>query len=173
MDSPGTNKKRDVASWVLIAAILVILAGFMWPLLSRHRMTSRPHPCADNLFCLAIGQKTWAINHEGKFADKLSDLYPDYVNGLDCFTCPSSGDPRITKKEDIDSLTSYVLRKGLTESSPLEEVLIYEKPSNHGEAGGAVVFVDGLRRWVTASELMEIADKDRSKKEESETGEGG
>jgi prepilin-type processing-associated H-X9-DG protein len=103
----------------------------------------------------------YAADYDGKYTEKLSDLYPDYVTSLDVFTCPSAGGPPITRKEDIDSLTSYVLRKGLTEASPPDEVLIYESLENHRGDGGNAAFIDGHVKWMSASTLQRIIEKDQ------------
>lgn len=104
--------------------------------------------CTRNLEQLYAAERKYAEDHGGFLSHKLSDLYPDYVDNLDVFTCPASGDQKITRKEDIDSLTSYIL---VAKGQPAEgrdqvdvraggkgrpigavELWIREKEQNHG-----------------------------------------
>lgn len=139
-----------------------VMAGMMLPALSRARESARRAACLNNLKQLVLAEKMYSADHQDKFSERLSDLYPDYVTSLEVFTCPSAGAPTITRKEDIDSLTSYVLRKGLTEAVPSDEVLIYEKPGNHPGEGGNVAYVDGHVKWLRAYEFVEIIDKNQT-----------
>jgi tetratricopeptide (TPR) repeat protein len=117
--------------------------------------------CMGNLKQLHAAEQMYAQDHDGRLSEKLSDLYPDYVDNLEVFTCPASGDPKITRKEDIDSLTSYVLvAKGQPakasegESVSLfpdggrsrERVWIREKEPNHGRRR-FYVYSDGRTGW--------------------------
>ncbi len=110
--------------------------------------------CTRNLKQLYAAERKYAEDHGGFLSHKLSDLYPDYMDNFEVFTCPASGDQKITKKEDIDSLTSYLLvAKGEPAESPVGEAMnifpagrrsehkvwIREKEQNHG------------RRWLTVS----------------------
>ncbi len=134
-----------------------IMMGMMMPALMRARESARRAACLNNLKQLVTGEKVYAMDHDGKFTEKLSDLYPEYVTGLGVFTCPSRGRSEITSKEDIDSQTSYVLRSGLTEKSSADEVLIYEKPGNH-RGGGNVAYLDGHVRWLSGSGFEEVIE---------------
>jgi len=127
------------------------------------RKKAREATCLNNLKQLVYAERCYSADHRGMFSDKLSDLYPDYVDYFDIFMCPDAGGPKITKKEEIDSQTSYILRKRLTEKSPAGEVLIYENPSNHGGKGGNAAFVDGHVEWLNASELEHVMEKDERK----------
>lgn len=120
--------------------------------------------CMNNLKQLMLGIKTWSPDHDEKFPEKLSDLYPNYTPSLDVFTCPSAGGPKITKKEEIDSKTSYIYRTGLTEAAHSDAVVIYEDPSNHGGEGGYIAFADGHVEWLDANKLKEIVARGRKEK---------
>jgi len=124
--------------------------------------------CTRNLEQLYAAQRKYAEDHHGYLSEKLSDLYPDYVNNLDVFTCPAAKGPKIITKEDIDSLTSYLLvAKGkpandeaIAEEGPVgyavstslycgrseHKVWIREKEQNHGRRWLAV-YSDGLTGW--------------------------
>ncbi len=140
-----------------------VMAGILLPALMRARESAQRVVCMNNLKQLVTAEKMYAADHRGKFTENLSDLYPTYVNSLNVFLCPSAGEAPITAREDIDLLTSYVLRKGLTEASPSDEVLIYEQPGNHRDGGGNAAFVDGHVEWLDRYELEEIIDEDHAK----------
>lgn len=140
-----------------------IMAGMMMPALSRARESAHRAACMNNLKQLVMAEKMYAADHNEKYTDRLSELYPDYVGSFGVFLCPSQRGQVITSKEDIDEQTSYILRKGLTDASGGDEVLIYEEPWNHRGQGGNAAFVDGHVRWLSAPELERIIEKDQEK----------
>lgn len=127
--------------------------------LSRARETARRTACQNNLKLIVLGQKGYANDHNGQYSEKLSDLYPKYVTRLEIFSCPSTGGPKISSKEGIDSKTSYVLRKGLKDSSPRDDILIHEKLENHRAEGGNVAYVDGQVEWLSRAELEHVIEQ--------------
>lgn len=140
-----------------------IMAGMLLPALSRARESAQRALCLNNLKQLVTAEIMYAADHDDKYSEKLSDLYPEYVDNLAVFLCPSQRGRSIGSKEDIDEQTSYILRTGLTEASPSDEVIIYEAPWNHRGQGGNVAFVDGHVRWLSASELEKIIDEHQEK----------
>ncbi len=163
LDSQAKARRKRLLYLLLVIAIFAVLAGMILPMFSRSRESSRPfhQACRNNMKQLIVAELTYADDHAGKFSERLSDLYPEYVTHPDIFRCPSAGGPEIKRKEDIDSLTSYVLRKRLTTASPPDEVLIYELPSNHGKDDEYVAFVNGDVRRVDAIKLKEILRRDQ------------
>ncbi len=156
----GYSTIRGTYNWMATSSIM---AGMMLPALSRARESARQAVCINNLKQIVTAQHLYANDYDGKFAEKLSDLYPGYVTSLGVFTCPSARGPEIMRKEDIDSLASYVLRKGLTKDSPADEVLIYEKLENHRGKGANAAFVDGHVRWLDAEELEKFPAEGQEK----------
>ncbi len=139
-----------------LVAASSFMAGMLMPALMSARQAAQKAACMSNLREIAIAEMMYATDHEGKFSERLSDLCPDYIDYLGVFTCPAERGPKITRKEDIDSLSSYVLRTGLKENSPPNEVLIFEKPGAH-PGGGNAAFVDGHVEWLSGPELERIA----------------
>jgi len=117
--------------------------------------------CATNLKQLVLAMTMWSQDHNDEFPEKLSVLYPDYMERLDGFTCPSAEGPRISKREEIDSGTSYICRRPPTDTPPADEVVLYEDPSNHAGEGGHVAFADGHVKWFSAQELMKLVERGR------------
>ncbi len=127
------------------------------------REKARGDACKNNLKTLMLAVRMWASDHDGEFAEKLSDLYPDYVDSVKLFTCPSARGAKITKKEEIDSKTSYIYVTGLTEAGPADAVVLYENPSNHDGEGGHVAFADGHVEWLRAEKMKETVERGRQK----------
>jgi prepilin-type processing-associated H-X9-DG protein len=156
----GYSTIRGTYNWMATSSIM---AGMMLPALSRARESARQAVCINNLKQIVTAQHLYANDYDGKFTDKLSDLYPHYVTSLRVFTCPSATEAEITEKEDIDSLASYVLRKGLTRDSAADQILLYEKIENHRRRGGNVAYVDGHVRWLDVEELEELPAEGQEK----------
>jgi len=163
MEAKKRPSRKHFVGAALVIVILVIAAGFVLPIFSRSRERSDcAHVCRWNIRELLRAEKAYAADHQGKFSEKLSELYPAYVDSLKVFRCPSATGPEITRKEDIDSLTSYVLRKGLTTTSPGDEVLIYEI-RRHTAGEGHVALIDGTVRRLSRSDIERIAEKDQGR----------
>jgi prepilin-type processing-associated H-X9-DG protein len=139
-----------------------VVAAIMTPALMRARESAKRAMCMNNLKQLVTAEKVYAPDHDNKYSERLSDLYPDYVSSFNVFLCPSHRGRSITTKEDIDEQTSYILRKGLTDASPADEVMIYEESWNHRGDGGNAAFVDGHVRWLTDVEIKRVMEKDRA-----------
>ena len=120
-----------------------------------------------NIKQLCLGMKIYAMDHEEAFADKLSDLYPEYVSSLDVFRHPSTKDGPITKKEDIDEFTDYAIFPGLSEASPSDFILIYEK-ERFFRGGRNVGHVDGSARWLTEEAFQNRMEEQKNRIEKKE-----
>ncbi len=125
--------------------------------------------CVKNLEQLYAAERKYAEDHGGHLSERLSDLYPDYLDDFDVFICPAAKGQKITRKEDIDSLTSYILvakgepvegRGGESErrpygrsfdlySPPQGKIWVREKEQNHGRRYLAV-YSNGAVGWVGA-----------------------
>lgn len=161
---PNERRRRPIhlggaALILVIVGSLIVSKVYFDRRLARARETARRIECQNNLKILVLGQNSYAGDHSGEYSEKLSDLYPKYVTRLEIFTCPSAGGPKISSKEEIDSKTGYVLLKGLTDSSPVEEVLMYERPENHRQDGGNVAYVDGQVEWLSRAELERVIEQ--------------
>ena len=105
--------------------------------------------CANNLKQLVMGCVQYAGQHDGSFPDRLSELYPDYVNDLRLFSCPGS-ENHIGSSQRLDEESSYGIEPGRNRSSSPDLVLMYEK-ANHspGPSGRHECFVDGKVLFTT------------------------
>lgn len=103
--------------------------------------------CANNLKQLAMGCELYARRNNGHYPNRLSELYPDYINNLRVFSCPGTRNGTVSP-DQIDEESSYGIEPGRKTSSSRELVLLFEKrvhspgPSGRHECfvGGKVLF---------------------------------
>lgn len=138
-----------------IVCALLCLALFIFPDLScpltkssieSHRRIS----CASNMKCFMLAFRQYAIDFAGNYPSpggaagfellRKNDYLTDYA----VYTCPStqtvrgSGDQPLT-----ENLVDYVYIGGLNQKSSPRQPLMYDKPNNHGNYYGNVLFTDG------------------------------
>ena len=87
-------------------------------------------------------------------------LYPDYVNSLEIFICPSHR-PRVTESDVLKDFTiCYEYVGGLTKQDNPECLLIYDREGNHriGHHKGDrnVLFVGGNARRVKKTDWISV-----------------
>ncbi len=158
-----TGRGMAIAGIVTSAIVLVLVpmqAAMLLPALARARESARRAVCMSNLKQIGLGCKMWAQDHDGEYPSSLAleDLYPDYISELRVFVCPSTED-EVTRAEEIDENGSYVYVTGLSEDSPPDAVLAYDREENHGGEGRSVLFVDGHVEWVREHEFSELLNK--------------
>ena len=136
-----------------IETMLPVLAGLLLPVTFHAKSEAMRVSSMSNLKELCLGQLVYSTGHNGKFADNLSDLYPEYLRGFQVFQHPSSQTERITKEEDIDRLADYEIVKGINESDPHDYILVYEK-NQFSEGGRNVGFLDGHVEWMSEQEFQ-------------------
>ncbi len=90
----------------------------------------------------------YANDNGGKFPDRLSALYPNYIPKIEIFFYPDFKREMITP-ENIDTYGCYGYVNGLTQSSEAGSLLAYVQ-SNHyfgTEDGRHELLVDGTVKW--------------------------
>jgi hypothetical protein len=150
-------------------ALLLALAFGLHGLLGDARASACRTTCVHNLKLLSLPLKTYAEEHEGRFPDKLSELYfasspeqNDYLKGI--LICPELGaeykwrhgvwtpgtphplSPEPTP-EEVDALSCYALVPGLRLSDEKDTVIAYEKGDNHSGTGRSILLLDGRALW--------------------------
>ena len=165
VDDKNFNIKQFSGMGATSMAGAMIGAAILLPALMSGREQARSARSMANMKQLCLGMKIYALDHDEVFARKVSDLYPDYLSSLDAFRHPSTENDPITKKEDIDRLTDYAIFPGLTEASPSDFILIYEKePFSRG--GRNAGYVDGHARWMTEEAFQSTMEEQNNRIEE-------
>jgi len=124
--------------------VIRALALPLWQPLAAAREQARRTACLSNLKQIVTACLTYAPDHKGRFPDKLSQLYPAYLNSLWIFSCPGTGTV-ISGPEEIDAKSSYRLIGGFVLKEVKrtgEKLVLYEDIGSHGE-GANVAFADG------------------------------
>ena len=98
--------KRWQTVIVLLAPVLVLALMFTPAIIAAHRVHQEV-ACHKRLEALYGAIRAYQRVH-GKYPDKLSNLYPTFVQDLKAFECPAQS-RRIHAAEDIDTLSGYVL----------------------------------------------------------------
>ena len=102
----------------------------------------------------------YAEEHEGRFPDRLSALYPESVQDLRMLVCPeqrnrgvekdgvpypfSSNDPT---PDEINEACSYAYVRELSPGGDPDTVIAYEKKDNHFGKGRSLLYLDGRGAW--------------------------
>jgi len=107
---------------------------------------STQQQCAGRLKILATACRAYAAEHEGRFPDRFSDLYPEYVDNPNVFACPATWE-FIATPQEIDTHADYILEPGCSMSDPPETILIHEPADNHSRKGYHVVHLNGHVEW--------------------------
>lgn len=153
-------RHKILLSLTLALVMLVGLAAFgLWPRLKDARCSARQTMCVHNLKFLAIGLKAYADDHDGRFLDRLSALWPEYVVSLEVFVCPevqvvcrrkhgvSHPYPNNPDADTIERMSNYEYVPGHTISDPADTVIAYEKVDNHYGRGRSLLYLDGHGAW--------------------------
>jgi prepilin-type N-terminal cleavage/methylation domain-containing protein len=162
--------KRGITLLELLVVVAVVgaIVVSLSPLIRATRENGRRHQCAENLREIAMALGEYALAHDGEFPDDLSELYPEYISGLKCFTCPSDMDASDIARDgaDIDVATSYLYSRGWGRKDPLDKILacdkndIFGKDTNHAGKGGNVIYLSGEVKWVDTADWVPLIDKE-------------
>ncbi len=149
-------------AWTL-GAFIVIAMLVIWLVLYlvRDQSTveeSPSHVCRDNIAKLVEAQVKWAEDHGGEFADKFSDLHPDYISSLRTFQCPAVMGEHLFDENRIDELCEYEMAKGLGTDSSGSLIFIYDKEGNHKHSRN-VGFVDGTVKEIHEFKFCQMLKK--------------
>lgn len=96
-----------------------------------------------HLKIIGHGLTEYAKDNDGRFPDKLSVLYPNYINNIRLFFYSGEenieyimGMPEHWVKDFIDSNGCFQMVNGLNINSDADHLLTYEKSYNHRETAG-------------------------------------
>lgn len=153
--SAGTLAGRGMAiaglilGYTSIVAMTVLLILFFTLAVPAIKEEACKTACRANLHQIGMACNAYASVHDGRYPERLSELYPDYVPDPDIFVCPSTSD-KIASPDEIDAKTSYEYRgaalNASTAAEPLgQAILACDKPGNHppGPRNIFFLFADG------------------------------
>ncbi len=136
------------------AAMVVSIA---LPSLSRARELSKRTVCAANL--RGIGQAMYIYaQDDNKFPPDLDAVVKANYSTPRQFICPST---TATEADGLDAC--YVYIPGQSNDSNPTNVLLYEKPENHGGEGSNVLFVDGHVEFLPNGEVERRVQETKEK----------
>ncbi len=131
--------------WPFLLAILL-------PSFSRAREMSKRLVCAANMKGLHTSMQIYAQGAGGGYMDDMQVLIDTGQVTAQQFVCPSSG------AVPGDMRACYIYISGQTPADDPRNVVLYEKPENHADEGGNVLFLDGhvdyIRPYSRVDELV-------------------
>jgi hypothetical protein len=164
---------RTRNKWFVVAGGLILCVVIFYVVaLPRYRefqANIRGRNCVYHLEEFEFPLLHYAGDHDGRYPDRISDLYPEYVSDLQAFICPEvsarckrelgkphpfSDDP---SPEEIDELSSYAIVPGVTgvDISDVEAftkhnnstLIAYEKENNHKHIKRLRLNLAGQATW--------------------------
>jgi prepilin-type N-terminal cleavage/methylation domain-containing protein len=138
----ATRKGFTLVELLIVITVFVITFALLTPFINRMRARADVIKCSANVRLLSLALHMYAADHDDAFPPDLGSLYPGYVKAESVFDCPASKFTGTAARSDYEYIS------GLSESSPPEEVIIYDRDGNHGGLGRNVVRVNGSVEWV-------------------------
>ena len=153
---PRRKKTLLLAAALVSACIMAFALRHIW---ETGRHSTRQTLCVHNLKFFAITLNAYANTHDGRFPDRLSQLWPEYLTELEIFICPElqavyqrergvphpfAGDP---DPDTIEALSSYAYVPGHITTDAADVVIVYEKVDNHLGKGRSLLYLDGHGAW--------------------------
>lgn len=106
------RKGFTLAELLVVIAIIGIMAAIMFPVISAAIRRAKEAKCIAQMHQLGLAFQMYRENYDERLPEKLSDLYPAYVNERELFACPLDPEhgqrPGTTRLEGMDYLESGV-----------------------------------------------------------------
>lgn len=126
---------------LIVVGVAFLMIGALAPFARMTKERAHRIECENNLRKISLGLHMYASEHDGAFPATLGELYPNYVDNEKVFDCPSS------KSRGTKDSPDYDYTAGLTESSPIREVIAKDKAGNHKKSGCNALKIDGSVFW--------------------------
>lgn len=127
---------------LIVIVIFTITFASLTPIVNKMKERANIIKCSNNARLISLALHMYAADHDEKFPDTLSALYPDYIKKERIFDCPAGS------VRGAVGAPSYEYMAGLTESSSGAEIILYDKDGNHSKLGRNLVRVNGSVEWV-------------------------
>ena len=124
---------------LVVIAIIGILLGFLAPGVMRMRGKALRTKCQNNMRQLYLGIQDYRSDHHERFPDSLDELYDFYLDDLEVFQCPASGNPVPASPSAGD----YELASDASPASKSTDPLAETKDGVFGEGGTLVLRIGG------------------------------
>lgn len=121
-----------------VAAVVVFLKAFA----PEARQVVDGMKCNFGMIRLGEAMRAYADAHDGKFPPDLKTLIESSKLKREDFRCPASTATLADLEKDLEACYVYV--KGQTLKDDPNNVLLYERPGNHGLMGANVLCVNGV-----------------------------
>jgi prepilin-type processing-associated H-X9-DG protein len=145
---PGSSPNTSLASVGGVALGVSILL----PSLNRARETANRVKCASDERQMGQACLLFCNDHQGKYPADIADMLTEAITP-DVFICPSSGTslpkdyatmaPADLAKWITDHGDYVYVGAGMTSAAGADQIVVYEKPGNHRQAGMNILFGDG------------------------------
>ena len=142
----ATRRGFTLVELLIVIMVFAITFALLTPFVNRMRARADVIKCSANVRLLSLALHMYAADHDDAFPPDLGSLYPGYIKEEKVFDCPASKFIGTAARSDYE----YV--PGLSESSGLAEVIIYDRDGNHHDLGRNVVRVNGSVEWVHSTE---------------------
>ncbi len=147
----GLRGRRVAISAIVVGGIGIVLTVIILVSHPESRAweKARKAACASNLKEIGRACRTYADENGGLLPDDLSRLYPEYINTLMAFRCPSANDPPLSP-DRIEQNGSYVYVHGVAANDPKDTLLVHDKPTSHHDEryrGRNELYLGGRVEW--------------------------
>jgi type II secretory pathway pseudopilin PulG len=140
----GGDRAFTIIEVVVVVGIFLVMVAILGPFVRMVKVRANRINCANNLMQISVGLHRYAADHNDAFPQNLGELYPNYVEDERAFDCPASKIKGTKDKPDYNYVT------GLTESSPLKEMIVQDLDGNHKKTGKNILRINGSVEWVSA-----------------------
>ncbi len=133
-----------------------LMVSVLLPSLNRARETANRVKCASNERQIGQALLMYSNEHNGQYPPDLGTLTKTEDISAEVFVCPSGNTsvPAGLKAKGPDAIadwvnnnSDYVYITGKTNEASANDVIVYEKPGDHGRDGMNILYGDGHVEW--------------------------
>lgn len=122
---------------LVVIAIIGILAGILFPVLAAAKQQANKAKCAANLKQLALANRMYAVDHNGRFVPAAADIFTGYGGHWRWHGWRPTADGRTPFEPERGPLWQYLGRSGGVKKCPVLPVMQSRGRMSDGfEAGG-------------------------------------